>query len=114
MTDGGLKIVKRFQNNDHLRLINDWKAEGTFFQTYPPQITISEQYKENVHPIGEIQEYHQDENRKRITGPEYREKERIFYMDYECIRKSAEAHRQVRKYAQSIIKPGIKLIDLCN
>lgn len=35
-------------------------------------------------------------------------------MDYEALRKSAECHRQVRKYAQSIIKPGIKLIDLCN
>jgi len=29
------------------------------------------------------------------------------------LRKAAEVHRQVRKYAQSIAKPGIKLVDLC-
>ena len=44
-------------------------------------------------------EHPRDENRKRITDAEFREKERIFSTDYECIRKSAEAHRQVRKYA---------------
>ena len=26
---------------------------------------------------------------------------------------AAEVHRQVRKYAQSILKPGIGMIDLC-
>ena len=31
----------------------------------------------------------------------------------ECLRKSGEVHRQIRKYAQSIAKPGIKLVDLC-
>lgn len=30
-----------------------------------------------------------------------------------CLRKAAEVHRQVRKYAQTIAKPGIKLVDLC-
>ena len=55
-----------------------------------------------------------DLNRKRITDAEYREKERLFTMDYECLRKAAEAHRQVRKYAQSIIKPGMRLVDICN
>ena len=29
------------------------------------------------------------------------------------MRKAAECHKQIRKYAQSIIKPGIKLIDMC-
>ena len=35
-------------------------------------------------------------------------------MDYEMIRKSAECHRQVRKYAQTVIKPGMKMVDICN
>ena len=29
------------------------------------------------------------------------------------LRKVSEVHRQVRKYAQSIIKPGERLIDIC-
>ena len=32
---------------------------------------------------------------------------------YDNVRKAAEVHRQVRRYAQSFIKPGIKLIDMC-
>jgi methionyl aminopeptidase len=30
------------------------------------------------------------------------------------LRKSAEIHKQVRKYAQSIMKPGVDLLDFCN
>jgi hypothetical protein len=44
-------------------------------------------------PVGEIFEYAKDENRKRITLPEYREKERLFTTDYEALRKAAECHR---------------------
>ena len=29
------------------------------------------------------------------------------------VRHASEVHRQVRRYAQSIMKPGIKLIDMC-
>ena len=32
---------------------------------------------------------------------------------YENVRKAAEVHRQVRHFAQGIIKPGIKLVDMC-
>lgn len=32
---------------------------------------------------------------------------------YEKVRMASEVHRQVRSYAQSFIKPGIKLIDMC-
>ena len=32
---------------------------------------------------------------------------------YDKVRMAAEVHRQVRKYAQSFIKPGIKLADMC-
>ena len=32
---------------------------------------------------------------------------------YETLREAAEVHRTVRKYAQSIIRPGIVLADMC-
>jgi|LauGreDrversion4_2_1035121.scaffolds.fasta_scaffold1501732_1 methionyl aminopeptidase len=44
-------------------------------------------------PEGEISEHPKDENRKRITGAEFREKERLFSSDYEVLRKAAECHR---------------------
>lgn len=49
-----------------------------------------------------------------MTGAEYRDKERLLTHDYEALRKAAECHRQVRKYAQTIIKPGMRLVDICN
>lgn len=44
---------------------------------------------------------------------DFREKERLESDLYEKVRHAAEVHRQVRAYAQSFIKPGIKLIDMC-
>jgi methionyl aminopeptidase len=32
---------------------------------------------------------------------------------YESVREAAEVHRQVRSYAQGLIKPGIRLADMC-
>lgn len=98
-----------------MRLLGDWKAEGKvpYRQTYPPTLTIAEQFPNGKFPEGEICEYGGDQN-NRISAAEYREKERLFTDDYEALRKAAECHRQVRKYAQSIIKPGMRLMDICN
>lgn len=52
--------------------------------------------------------------RKKITSEEKRAEERLQYAGlYDKARKAAEVHRQVRRHAQSYIKPGIKLIDMC-
>ena len=64
--------------------------------------------------MGEIQEYPLDNNRHRITSAELRAKEHLFESDYDDLRRAAEVHRQVRKYAQSFIKPGMKIMDICN
>lgn len=39
--------------------------------------------------------------------------DRLLNIDYNKLRKAAECHRQVRKYSQSVIRPGRKLIDIC-
>ena len=50
----------------------------------------------------------------KITSEEKRAEERLLYASmYDNVRRAAEVHRQVRRYAQSFIKPGIKLIDMC-
>ncbi|CAM9164519.1 unnamed protein product [Laminaria digitata] len=59
-------------------------------------------------------EHPRDFNTFRITSEEKRAEERLLYASmYENVRRAAEVHRQVRRYAQSFIKPGIKLIDMC-
>lgn len=55
-----------------------------------------------------------ESNIKRISGAEFRAKERILESQYDDLRRAAEVHRQVRKHAQSIIKPGMKIMDICN
>ena len=87
----GTQYAPREQDNSHIRILGSWKA-GEFKQTDPPTIPITTQFPDGKYPIGEIVEY-MDSNNKRITGEEYREKERLFTMDYEALRRSAEAHR---------------------
>ena len=59
-----------------------------------------------VHPISFY--------KNQITSEEKRALERMQYASlYDKARKAAEVHRQVRRHAQSYIKPGIKLIDMC-
>jgi len=41
-----------------------------------------------------------------------KDKEKPLEYDYDCMRKAAECHRQVRKYAQSFIRPGLKLTKI--
>jgi len=94
-----------------IRLLGNWKNIKEPVGSVKP---VSEQYPGNSYPIGEIQEYVQPENETpRITDAEKREAERLCSDTYNDIRRAAECHRQVRKFAQTIAKPGIKLIDLC-
>lgn len=43
-----------------------------------------------------------------------RAKERLFEADYDKLRRAAEVHRQTRKHAQKFIRPGMKIMDICN
>jgi methionyl aminopeptidase len=54
-----------------------------------------------------------DFNRKRTTDAEYREKDKLRTAQVNDLRKAAECHRQVRKMAQKMIRPGLRLIDIC-
>lgn len=59
-------------------------------------------------------EYNGEEGKKRIGDEEKRAKEKLFEPDYDKLRRCAEVHRQTRKFAQKMIKPGMKVMDICN
>jgi len=84
-------------------------------QTEPPSIPVSQLFetKGKEYPIGEIQRYPLESNAFRETSAEKRALERMEIDLYSKMRHAAEVHKQVRAYAQSFIKPGIKLIDMC-
>lgn len=82
-------------------------------QTEPPSILISKLFPNKQYPKGEEAEY-VDENRYRTTDEEKRHLDNInndFLSDY---RQAAEAHRQVRQWAQRNIKPGQSLTEIAN
>lgn len=108
----------RFQDNSRFRIIKDWKEKDPekgiiYNQTNIPTKQIEEQFtKLSDYPKGEIQEY--KDQGWRTNSEEKRALERFQEEDLFKLRKAAEAQRQVRKYAQHIIKPGMRLIDICD
>ena len=75
---------------------------------------MTKQFKLGEFPKGQIMEYDQDWNRFRIGDAEKKGKEMIWQTDYDEVRRCAEVHRQTRRYAQSFIRPGMKIMDICN
>ncbi len=47
-----------------------------------------------------------------MAGKEYQDKEKLFEADYNNLRRAAECHRQVRRFAQSFIRPGKSLMEI--
>eukprot|EP00828_Plagiopyla_frontata_P012599 TRINITY_DN1721_c0_g3_i1.p1 TRINITY_DN1721_c0_g3~~TRINITY_DN1721_c0_g3_i1.p1 ORF type:complete len:533 (-),score=88.91 TRINITY_DN1721_c0_g3_i1:151-1749(-) len=100
-------------DNSNLPALGSWKAESLGKQTFPPTLRVAELYKDkNTLPIGEIQ-YYTGSQQWRQNSQEMKEKELLYDDQIKCLREAAEVHRTLRKYAQSFIKPGLKLIDIC-
>ncbi|KAJ5794831.1 methionine aminopeptidase 2 [Penicillium paradoxum] len=104
-TEGGAKKKKNKKRKP--------KKKQPKVQTDPPSIPISQLFPNNTYPKGEEVEY-KDDNRYRTTDEEKRHLDNLnsdFLSDY---RQAAEAHRQVRQWAQKNIKPGQSLLDIAN
>lgn len=84
-------------------------------QTYPPSIPICELYPNGEFPKGLEMPYGGNDvtAKQRITSEEKRALERAQADIYNDVRQAAEAHRHVRKYMQTVIKPGRTMIDIC-
>ncbi|XP_033114538.1 methionine aminopeptidase 2-like [Anneissia japonica] len=85
-------------------------------QTDPPTIPVSELFPDGNFPKGEEVEHPAVDGKTaawRTTNEEKRALERMQEDVYSDVRQAAEAHRQVRNYVQGFIKPGLKMIDIC-
>nr|XP_032828109.1 methionine aminopeptidase 2 [Petromyzon marinus] len=86
-------------------------------QTDPPTIPICELYANGVYPRGQECEYPPDQDGRvaswRTTSEEKRALDQANEEDWMDFRQAAEAHRQVRKYVTSWIKPGLSMIEIC-
>jgi methionyl aminopeptidase len=93
------------QDNSCFRLVGNWKAQAASLQSDPPTQPVRH------FPLGEIHDYRS--NPARYSTTEAKEKDKVQETDYNNIRRAAECHRNVRKYAQSYIRPGMAMIDIC-
>ena len=110
---GGQKVFNTpEQDNSSLRRVKNWAAQTQWRQSPAFDIPVSEQFPDNQFPFGECVEY-LGSNAFRTTSAEKRELERLASYDYEKIRKAGEVHRQVRRYVQSYVKPGMKMTEIC-
>eukprot|EP00096_Caligus_rogercresseyi_P001235 TRINITY_DN1196_c0_g1_i1.p1 TRINITY_DN1196_c0_g1~~TRINITY_DN1196_c0_g1_i1.p1 ORF type:complete len:438 (-),score=107.44 TRINITY_DN1196_c0_g1_i1:1051-2319(-) len=86
-------------------------------QTDPPSVPISQLFPDGNFPVGQEMEYLPLKDGRmameRMTQEERRALDRSQLDMYNEVRQAAEAHRQTRQYIQSWVKPGMKLIDIC-
>lgn len=106
-------VLKRAQDNSEIVNLKSW-ADGPTLQTSPPTVTIDQQFPNPKHweTVGVVMEYNLTQS-WRTANPECLKKDLLWAERLSNLRKSAEVHRQVRKHAQSYIRPGIKLLDMC-
>ncbi|KAK4699945.1 methionyl aminopeptidase, partial [Phenoliferia sp. Uapishka_3] len=93
-------------------------AQACALQSEPPRKPVSTFFKNNIYPVGEIQEYVNDNayrttsEEKRAIEREYLKEDSTSIFNYNAIRRAAEVHRQVRAYARKTIKPGMTMTEI--
>jgi methionyl aminopeptidase len=117
---GGIQTGGTPSLKPHGRLLGQQKEYFTDYylnygQTNPPTIPVSDLFEKKGldYPVGEITNHPLESNTYRESSAEKRAHDRMQDDIYNRVRQAAEVHRQVRSYAQSFIKPGIKLTDMC-
>ncbi|KAI9216989.1 peptidase M24, structural domain-containing protein [Blastocladiella britannica] len=87
---------------------------GAAGQTAPPTLPVRELFK-GQYPVGVETPYVHELHASRYTSEEMRERERApkWETDLRNARQAAEVHREVRAYAQSAIKPGMGMTEIC-
>lgn len=89
------------------------KRNGIDLQRHMQRCQVAQLFRPGTFPVGEILEHPGEFNTFRVSSEEKRAADRAQADLYDKLRHAAEVHREVRKHAQSIIQPGIKLIDMC-
>jgi len=87
-------------------------AAKVLAQTDPPSIAIVDLFPNRDFPLGEISDY-KDDNLWRTSSQEMKMRDYAFEEALKDARQAAEAHRTVRQYVQSWIKPGMTMVDIC-
>ena len=97
-------------DNSHIVNLGSWKSNN-LKQSFPPSIPSSILYPDNSSlPKGVCTPYKGD-RASSFTNQDDISKDELYNDKIFCLRRAAEVHREVRKYAQSIFKPGVELVE---
>ncbi|KAJ6245523.1 methionine aminopeptidase 2 [Anaeramoeba flamelloides] len=110
---------KSQQNNSISQTLseNENSNETQKEQTLKPKETINTLFPEENFPEGKTIQYvlTKTEEKRSSNDIDLEQKETQFFEEkLKNLRKAAEVHRQVRKFANTLIKPGSKLLDICD
>ena len=109
---------KRKRNRNKNKKKADDSIASNVQQTDPPSLPVSQLFPDGNFPEGQVMEHHiANDDKKaadRFSSEEARAIDRAQLDMYNEIRQAAEAHRQTRQYIQKWVKPGMKMIDICN
>ena len=110
--DAILKDFHREQDNCEIVNLGNWKT-GVSRQTFIPSVPIQLQYPLDTDlPVNQVSAY-KGALGPRFSDPNYLAQDELMAEKIFCLRRAAEVHRQVRKYAQRVIRPGRTMIDIC-
>ncbi|CAH8495096.1 unnamed protein product [Heterobilharzia americana] len=86
-------------------------------QTDPPSIPICQLYPNGDYPVGEVMDYEPNADGRtalnRTTAEECKARDNAHIETYQHFREGAEVHRQTRNHIKKWIRPGVRLIDMC-
>ncbi|VDK57272.1 unnamed protein product, partial [Cylicostephanus goldi] len=90
----------------------DWHGEVAAMKP------VDEQFPDGKFPLGQCETYYLMGKDGRIASDRESKQEKkaldnSFEDMYQDYRRSAEVHRQVRKYVRSWVKPGMTMIEIC-
>ncbi|KRZ68815.1 Methionine aminopeptidase 2 [Trichinella papuae] len=86
----------------------------SFLLETQPKVPIDELYSDNNYPFGEIVDYYdQQVDVSRLGNSEKERLDATFEEMWRDFRRAAEVHRQTRAWVKSWIRPGLKMIDIC-
>ncbi len=90
---------------------------GSVEQTNPPSVPVSLLFPDGQFPKGQEVEYTISTDgrsaKDRFGSEEKRALDRLQLDLYNEVRRAAEAHRQTRKHIREWVRPGMKMIDIC-
>eukprot|EP00917_Polyrhabdina_sp_WS-2016_P000335 GHVP01000722.1.p1 GENE.GHVP01000722.1~~GHVP01000722.1.p1 ORF type:complete len:436 (+),score=82.16 GHVP01000722.1:34-1341(+) len=97
-------------DNSRFRNLGSWAENLSSKQTTPPTVPVSQLYAPLKFPFGVVKTY--DASIHKFSENARDSSDLLSEEKLHSLRTAAEVHRQTRRHIQSLIQPGMKMIDI--